>query len=236
MSALCSRWSRAAGALRRVEVYLTADIVSFAPGDHCHALINSANEQLSGPRFTPSEANRRLLGKGLIYPEQVVDGRVSEFGGQQLRLEVEKLPQLEPGVRCRIGSAVRTVATGELRHNFECIIHTVTPFYKQEGWERLLRSCYWEAFNQVWGNSCGHQQTSSNVATPLLAAGAKGVPLDLASRFAAQACTDWSPPIVSSHHQDRTVRFALQNDEHVDILEAELARCAWTITSSTEND
>mmetsp|Transcript_39232 Transcript_39232/g.85335 ORF Transcript_39232/g.85335 Transcript_39232/m.85335 type:complete len:234 (-) Transcript_39232:73-774(-) len=228
MSVLCSRWSRAAGALRRVEVYLTADIVSFAPGDSCYALINSANEQLSGPKFSPTEANRRLLGNGLIYPEQVVDGRVHEFSGKALRHEIERLPEIEPGVRCKLGSAVRTPATGELRHNFAYVIHTVAPFYKRDEWdEGQLRSCYWEAFNNVWGSK-RKSDPGDTVATPILAAGAKGVPITLAARVAAQACTDWSLPDADESQQRHwTVRFALQDDAHVDILEDELKRCEW---------
>eukprot|EP00976_Prorocentrum_cordatum_P107326 1194620-Prorocentrum_minimum.AAC.5 len=202
------------------------DIVAFAPGNNCHALINSANEQLSGPRFTPTEANRRLLGKGLIYPEQVVDGRVSEFGGQHLRVEIEKLPELEPGIRCKVGSAVRTLATGELRHNFAYIIHTVAPFYGQAGWEGQLRSCYWQAFDDVWGSKGDQAAPAHILASPLLATGAKGVPIQLASHIAAQACTHWSPPGTVNPHL--TLRFGLQDDEYVDMLEEELRGFAWT--------
>ena len=54
------------------------------------ALLNPANEQLGGTRFTPAECVRNLRGArddAIIYPPQVVDGLVHELGGAALALE-----------------------------------------------------------------------------------------------------------------------------------------------------
>lgn len=91
------------------------------------ALLNPANERLVGTLFTPSEANARLLGEGLIYPCQSVDGLVAEFGGSELARACQALPVTEPGTgeRCPVGEAVLTPAFGELVASFDILIHTV---------------------------------------------------------------------------------------------------------------
>ena len=64
-------------------------------------------------------ANERCLGGG------GVDGAIHRSAGPELRTACEALPQVEPGVRCPTGSAVATLAFGDLRTTH--VIHCVGP-------------------------------------------------------------------------------------------------------------
>lgn len=205
MSRLLSVWSRNLG---RIELHLTPDIVAFAPNGGCSALLYGANEQLSGPQFTPSEANARLAGnsirgRGLIYPEQTVDGQVSENGGLALRRILSALPTHgSPPIRCAPGSAVATVAVGLLSQNFSVLLHACPPDFacstpgSVDRSRVLLRSCYLRAFDLAWRRESGvHMDCSSpalsSIATPLLGAGARGFSLAQAAEVLADAVREW---------------------------------------------
>ena len=69
------------------------------PPPQCEALLNPANEQLVGTRFTPAECVRNLRGArddAIIYPPQVVDGLVHELGGAALAEALAALPAAAP--------------------------------------------------------------------------------------------------------------------------------------------
>ena len=151
-----------------------------------------------------------------IYPVQTVDGVVHALGGKELALACERVAEVQPGVRCKTGSAVCTPPAGQrLGQLYQKIVHTVPPFYKQYAQaeaEELLLRCYLAAFQQVWApwraahsgrirlegwwaaRPKAHGEAASSpwaCATPLLGAGTRGVPLDAALRIAASAAALW---------------------------------------------
>ena len=133
-------------------------------------LINPANEALLGtarsyfprggplPRRSPpglmtsSGWGGMDAGSGMLYPAQVVDGLVHQYGGQTLRATLRSFPVLEQRpdgehVRCRVGDTILTPSPPNLSH-FDIIAHTPPPFwrssnpgYSQE-WQELLSACY----------------------------------------------------------------------------------------------
>lgn len=60
----------------------------------------------------------------MFYAMQVVDGQAHAMGGRGLLQACQELPELSPGVRCRVGGAVVTPATGGLRKSFSRVVHT----------------------------------------------------------------------------------------------------------------
>jgi hypothetical protein len=128
-----------------LELHLTPDVVAFAPRSGCDALLYGANERLEGARFSPSESHRLLPGNrresggghALLYPEQSVDGQVSDAGGVTLRaLLNELMPPNAPAhapwataARVRAGCVVRTAATGSLVQNYAALLHACPPRY-----------------------------------------------------------------------------------------------------------
>ncbi|KAG8470082.1 hypothetical protein KFE25_008503 [Diacronema lutheri] len=195
--------------LGRVELHLTPDVVAFAPHGGCDALLYGANELLSGPLFTPSEANARLegnsvRGNGIIYPEQCVDGQVTEAGGLELRRILSALPMHgSPPVRCAWGSAVRTIAPGVLRQNFRELLHACPPPFACSSSpplaaaepRALLLGCYLRAFDLAWRtDSRGGLPALATVAASLLGAGARGFSLNRAADVLADAVGSWRPP------------------------------------------
>ena len=118
-------------ALTAIEVHRTACIVTHPPGgeDAKQVLINPGNETLAGTRFTPEQCWKELHGDPTtgrwsedlaVYPHQSIDGLVTEFGGDELRVALEALPQINAhGHRCPAGGAVVTEAYFELREPME---------------------------------------------------------------------------------------------------------------------
>jgi O-acetyl-ADP-ribose deacetylase (regulator of RNase III) len=211
-------WARRSGdlnTLSSIEVHRTACIVTHPPGGEQanQALVNPANEQLAGTRFTPEQCWTNLHGdpvKGrwdkdfVVYPTQAIDGLVTEFGGEELRLALDAVPADANGSRAPIGTAVVTPACHELRELYTYLIHTCAPMYRlvePPTWERQIRAAYFAAFDTA--SSRGWD----TIAVPLLGAGARGAPLGDAMRAAAGAAVAWrgsggGPPL--------TARFGVQ--------------------------
>lgn len=197
MSLLLRAWTRPLG---RVELHITPDVVGFTPNGRCDFLLYGANEALSGPLFTPTQANARLAGnsvrgRGLIYPEQSVDGQVSESGGLELRRLLGALPARgDPPVRCAQGSAVRTAAAGTLLQSFSELLHACPPQFERgepASSSRLLLSCWLRAFDLAWRRA--GSPALASVASPLLGAGARGFSLGGAAEVLADAVRQWAP-------------------------------------------
>jgi O-acetyl-ADP-ribose deacetylase (regulator of RNase III) len=102
---------------------------------------------------------------------------------------------------CPIGTAVyTTLACSELLEQYNAIIHTTPPFYlHDENPIQQLDSCYQSALRLAATipvhskNNNSHHDASAElrVATPLLGAGARGFPMDVAIQVAAKASWRW---------------------------------------------
>ncbi|CAE7598974.1 unnamed protein product, partial [Symbiodinium natans] len=192
-----SRRSWQLGSLQ-LQLHLTDDIVEKPPMGFCDVLINPANEAMVGTRLPyfpmqveppPELRNSRWCGmeagSKMFYAQQVVDGRVHAVGGSELKEACLQLAEVSPGIRCPIGQAVMTPAVGGLSSFFSYIVHAVPPFYDSDDWEQSLESC-WQASLEL-ASSLG-----SVVASPLLGAGARGVPVHEASMVALKTIQSWA--------------------------------------------
>ncbi|KAL7570676.1 hypothetical protein ACA910_014949 [Epithemia clementina (nom. ined.)] len=144
------------------------------------------------------------VGFGMLYAVSVVDGLVHQLGGWPLRVACQWHSwQTSPQPPCPVGSAVitRHAATALTQH-YNAIVHTTPPFYRHDDDpQEKLAQCYQSALSLVVEEeeeeSSGRQppspsQSSSlRVACPLLGAGARGFPVDIAIQVAAKACTEW---------------------------------------------
>ncbi len=188
----------------RIRVCLTPDIVNFPPGNFVDALINPANEFLTGtrlfsyfPRGGPVPIRKSVetesarwggmeAGYNMIYPAQTVDGLVHLAGGADLASVITALPTTAGGLKCGTGDAVVTDACGKLSDRFRYIIHTATPFHSSKNWSTNLASCYDSSLTVASRLRC------QSIATPLLGAGCKGIPEKDAVLIAVQACSKWA--------------------------------------------
>ncbi|KAL1500120.1 hypothetical protein AB1Y20_012793 [Prymnesium parvum] len=211
----------------RVALHLTPCIVAAPPGT-CDALVNSANEQLVGTRFTPSQAVAALRG-GLVYPPQVVDGVVDERGGPALWRACASVPIDRRGVRCAVGAAVLTAAAGELCVSYRAVVHAVAPLYGAPRWSELLRSAFDAAFAEA------SRAGLATLAVPLLGAGAKGAPPREAAAIAAAAIAEWTVRDDEKAGGLREVRLAVQDESIADVLCESLDRALRNVRASSEH-
>jgi len=161
------------------------------------------------------------VGTGMVYPVGVVDGLVHLMGGAGLQLEcgwerlkwkvatatatmagklrhgdggdssnAQDVQDLGP---CPVGSAVATSSgTGPLRLEYDRIVHTTPPFYLHHAdpIERL-RNCYASALSVAASAAAESPPPTLRIAAPLLGAGARGFPADVAVAVAARAAVGW---------------------------------------------
>ena len=201
------------GAITRLELCLTPCIVSHPPGA-CDALLNPANERLDGTQFDPSTA-ARTFESTIIYPTQVVDGLVTELGGHTLYRTLQALPRGTDGSRCATGHALSTPSGGELACAYPHLVHAVPPFYAAPRWEAQLGACWHAAF------AVADAQGFRVLAAPLMGAGARGAPVEVAATVAARAAVTWrgggggggGGGGSGSAAQLQTLRFAVQEVE-----------------------
>ena len=250
MAQLVRRWSLPKGRLSVVELYVTPDIVALPPvstgSSHCtgtswrrsfrktFALVNSANERLEGTRFNTSEAARTFQNTNRVYPEQTVDGRVYELGGTALQEDLSAMPADANGSRCPIGKAVLVnldVEKSPLSQSFHHIVCTVAPVYMSPGWQPALGRCYRSALDRIWAQATKDKSLSEEncatelcVALPLLGAGAKGIPCDIAATIAAGSCSSWQASqhnymALDANSRSLKLQFCVQEDEVAGALE-----------------
>mmetsp|Transcript_18111 Transcript_18111/g.25137 ORF Transcript_18111/g.25137 Transcript_18111/m.25137 type:complete len:294 (+) Transcript_18111:363-1244(+) len=213
-----------------------------------------ANENLVGTLFTPSEAAAAGHRAGIIYAEQTVDGQVHAAGGLALQTELHEL-----GVSpIETGDAVITGAPGGLSHLYSYCIHTVPPFYSvhkhAEGWEDLLVKSWKSALDCAISVPLsnlredksmidddeddakledGHDDYDNvvRIAAPLLGAGARGAPAELALMKLTEAVSAWRRPktvsILSSVPVDLHVN--LVEDRDADVLVEILETAGWEV-------
>jgi len=143
------------------------------------------------------------VGTGMLYPVSTVDGLVHQRGGAALRcaIQMQRLAHhyYQTGTSssydcssaiCPVGRAVPTTAAGDLSEQYHQIVHTTPPFYEhhQQDPETALAQCYQSALTvaatakQVVDDAHHH-----HIATPLLGAGCRGFPVEVACRVAARA-------------------------------------------------
>ena len=196
-------------AICNVYILLVKDVVSTPLSSSFHdtnirVLINPGNNRLIGtslsyfpiggpvPDDPPPDLNRTSwggmeAGGNHLYRSQVVDGRVHELGGENLRLALRSLPVvgIEKGkvIRCKDGDAVITLSFGKLLECFTHIVHTVPPFYSSPHWKDTLSACYMNSISLAF-ESC---ETVPSIVCPILGSGARGIPMDDAVREAVNA-------------------------------------------------
>lgn len=219
--------------LAAIEVHRTACIVTHPPGgEHASAaLVNPANERLVGTQFTPEECWRILHGDPttgrwdkdfVTYPHQAIDGLVTEFGGDGLRLALAALPADAHGRRCAVTHAVVTPTFDELRELYESIIHTAPPMHRTlpaEEWAASLTQTYHTVFDTA------QRHGLTTLALPLLGAGANGAPKPDAMRVAAEAAVSWAAQAESGWSVEApppVARFGVQTSSEAHALVAEV--------------
>mmetsp|Transcript_79041 Transcript_79041/g.152680 ORF Transcript_79041/g.152680 Transcript_79041/m.152680 type:complete len:152 (+) Transcript_79041:3-458(+) len=130
---------------------------------------------------------------------------------------------MEPGIRCKVGAAVVTSATGALTPLFSRIIHTVPPMYQAPDWATALSNCYIAAVSLAWKSGV------ETLAVPLLGAGARGAPVSQAAQVAAASLTSMPLPAASlstseAGELDRVVCLAVQEETIAEELYAHISR------------
>lgn len=172
----------------------------------CTVLINPANPELSGvSRFAyfpaggplPKSTNNMHAnswggmdaGNQMLYPVQVVDGLVHQLGGMKLDYECKLIRMLHGG--CPIGTAISTSqGDTKLKQEYDRIIHTSPPFYKYDNGDKdpskRLKHCYRSALDLAFS-----YDDVKRVACPLIGAGARGFPLEIAIDVAVSELSIW---------------------------------------------
>lgn len=172
---------------RALRLFLTPDITSTIPDTTATPhLIVPTNERFQGTRFTPSEASAAGLRDGIVYPEQTVDGLVTMVGGAALAAELAQLaaaPTRGHGPPCH-----RTAAYGlEL---YASLHHVAPPFFDADDqllWSQRLTAAWRAAFESVFADG-----EAELAVAPLLGAGARGAPADLAAMALREATRDFA--------------------------------------------
>ncbi|CAE7781561.1 unnamed protein product [Symbiodinium pilosum] len=191
------------GAVSSAKVQVQAgDLVS--DGGHCDLIVNSANETLEGPLFPYFPIGAECESGDVYYQDEVVDGRIHKAAGPALGRLCRRLPELPPDddpnapfpspytQRCEIGGARLTeVPEGsELARRCKYVAHAVVPMWagdldlqEQNRRINLLRQAYSAVFSAAQSASTPVRR----ICSPLLGAGAKQFPVDLAARCAREA-------------------------------------------------
>ncbi len=141
-------------------------------------------------------AKESLLGGG------GVDGAIHARAGSGLLAECERMPEVSPGVRCRVGEA--KITGGYLlpaRH----VIHTVGPVWTDEDplWcDAQLAACYRNCIALA-----GFHRVRS-IAFPCISTGAFGFPWQRAAQIALASVRQ----ALASHRGVQDVRFVCFSD------------------------
>lgn len=144
-------------------------------------------------------------GTGILYPASVVDGLVHQLGGWKLSLQCKIITALKGG--CPTGTSVVTTYGDEmLTQRYEQIIHTSPPFYNDEGADNSLRSSYQSAFKLAFDNN--RRRTKNVACLPLLGAGARGFPMEVAIEIAASESMRWRD-VKDGEHGEKVLMFGL---------------------------
>jgi O-acetyl-ADP-ribose deacetylase (regulator of RNase III) len=224
---------------RAIEIWTTTCIILNFEVNHAtsSALINPANPQLTGtsqfsyfprggpvPKKVPQISAHHIMPyvsqwggieveHGMMFDTSVVDGMVHLYGGWGLQMELlrKRLQArfIRPRDACPVGEAVMTSAGSErLALTYNHVIHTAPPFYRhtddKENPECALRACY--------ANSLRLAENHDRIATPILGAGCRGFPMDVAFDIAAESSVAWCRD-GSNHTKQQTLSFGLLEAE-----------------------
>jgi O-acetyl-ADP-ribose deacetylase (regulator of RNase III) len=210
-------------------------------------LLNPSNPQLSGvknfpyfpkggpvPKERPSTMHKDWqplgyvsnwggmeVGSGMLYPVSVVDGLVHQMAGWQFHAACQwkqRIASLYDMDACPEGQAVKTPTGGDLQQYYDTIIHTTPPFFdrdKEQSCRDLLFQCYKNGLDLAFSND------TTRVTTPLLGAGARGFPEQVAVDVAAHACREWCL-IGNNKSNEQIVAFGLLEERLAHDLAAAL--------------
>ena len=139
------------------------------------------------------------VGDGMMFSAAVVDGLVHQLGGIRLSAECKLKGMLRGGgsAACPEGTSIVTSAGGpQLQAEYDNIVHTVPPFFKHPPREdcdvmEMLRDCYRSSFELAFDTFDGGIAQDQRVAVPLLGAGCRGFPVDIAVQVAAEESAKW---------------------------------------------
>lgn len=231
-----------------VELHRTPDMVALPPGGSCDCIITPANEQLIGtqlsyfptggpcpeppPKGVSNSWGGMEAGSGMLYPTQCVDGRVHAEGGAELRaacvaLPVQELPSRDfrSGVRCPVGSAALTPATGRLTESYRFVLHTVAPFRSDERWEPRLLSSFIRTWDLILFLVGAKQSGRLTVAVPLLGSGARGASIDESASVAVKAVSHFARQLHKGG--GLVLRFAVVDNRAEAVLRAAFSSAGW---------
>jgi len=160
------------------------------------------------------------VGEGMFFAANVVDGIVHQLGGWQLERECQRLPVMddkeEEQERCPVGQAVSTGPGGpKLAAHFDQVVHAVPPFYNHHpDPEHYLLEAYRNALLVSFENN----QLTSRVACPLMGAGCRGFPINVAIRIAGEFSQGWLDQQSRNKESDndgqsKTLTFAIPDIE-----------------------
>ena len=165
------------------------------------------------------------VGEGMMFSAAVVDGLVHQLGGVRLAAECKLKGLMRGGgVTCPEGTSIVTSPGGsELRAEYDHIVHTVPPFFKHPPKEdcdvvEMLRSCYRSSLDLAFDTFEYGSVEEQRVAAPLLGAGCRGFPVDIAIKVAAEESVKWMhQPLdecdISSEAGQKVVAFGLLEDD-----------------------
>lgn len=124
----------------------------------------------------------------MLYPVSVVDGLVHQLGGYKLAMECKMINLFKGG--CSVGTAVETSPGSEaLKTHYDRIIHVTPPFFKYYDDNinpiDVLHQCYRSALDLAF------EKNNQRVACPLLGAGARGFPYNVAISVAVDESRKW---------------------------------------------
>ena len=136
-------------------------------------------------------------GSNMLYPSQVVDGIVHQLGGKPLLKEIQWKQKLNLfGDVCPIGTCTMTSdGTKDLVDRYVKVVHTAPPFYDSRSKDesiRLLQGCYKSSFEMAFDSIHWRDHDGMRVvACPLIGAGARGFPIDVAIEVASRQSLKW---------------------------------------------
>jgi O-acetyl-ADP-ribose deacetylase (regulator of RNase III) len=217
---LIRRFDAAPGG-RAVEIWTTTCIVlnfdNIDDGSTSSVLINPANPQLTGtsqfsyfprggpvPKKVPQISAHHIMPyvsqwggieveHGMMFDTSAVDGMVHLYGGWGLQTELlwKRLQTRlfrRDDETCPVSEAVMTSAGKErLALTYDHVIHTAPPFYRHNT-DKVNPE---DALQQCYASSLRLAKNHDRIATPVLGAGCRGFPMDVAFDIAAESSVAW---------------------------------------------
>jgi O-acetyl-ADP-ribose deacetylase (regulator of RNase III) len=179
---------------------------------------------------------------GINFPTSVVDGLVHQLGGWRLAWICKwhsywaaNNYRGRPSA-CPVGHALRTDPGGaDLKQYYQAIVHTAPPFYRHDpDPEDRLGDCYRAALSvafETTSTNAARQHSSQSsitrVACPLLGAGARGFPEEVALDIASNEAYRWCTTSTSMDQDQDQASFGKPNNDFVlafGLLEEDLCR------------